>query len=62
LNRASSSKNLGTNLKELHNSTSTPKKPEGDNGNKKKKLKLNRVLCENEAWQEADIVFRELSK
>ncbi len=62
LDRASPSRNLGTNPKELHTPKSTSKKSKGDNGDKRKKLKFNRVLCENEAWQEADIVFQKLSK
>jgi hypothetical protein len=53
---------LGTNPKELHTPTSIPKKPKGDNRDMKKKLKLDKVLCENEAWQDIDIVFQELSK
>jgi hypothetical protein len=62
LDRASPSRNLGTNLKELHTLKSTPKKPKRDNGDKKKKLKLDRVFYENKAWQKANIVFRELLK
>jgi hypothetical protein len=54
--------NLGINPKELHTPKSTPKKPEGDGGDMKKKLELDKVLYENKAWQEANIVFRELSK
>ncbi len=41
--------NLGTNPKELHTPKSTPKKPEGDDGDKKKKLELDKVFCKNEA-------------
>jgi hypothetical protein len=48
LDRCSSSKNLGTNLKELHTPTSTPKKLKGDNGDKKNKLELDMVFCDNE--------------
>jgi hypothetical protein len=48
-NRGSPSRNLGTNLKELHTPTSTPKKLEGNGGGMKKKLELDKVLCENEA-------------
>jgi len=44
LNRASPLRNLGINLKELHTPTLTPKKPKGDGGDKKKKLKFDRVL------------------
>ncbi len=62
LDRCSSSKNLGTNLKELHTPTSTPKKLKGDNGDKKNKLELDMVFCDNETWWKADIVFEELSK
>jgi hypothetical protein len=50
------------NQEELHTPTSTPKKLEGDNGDKKKKIKLNNVLFENEAWQEANTMFQELLK
>jgi hypothetical protein len=50
------------NPEELHTPTSTAKKLEGDNGDKKKKLKLNDVLFENKAWQEFNIVFRKLLK
>ncbi len=53
---------MGTNLKELHTPKSTPKKPEGDGGDMKKKLEFNMVLYENKAWQEANIMFWELSK
>jgi hypothetical protein len=28
----------------------------------KKKLEFDRVLCKNEVWQKANIVFQELSK
>jgi hypothetical protein len=41
---------LGTNLEKLHTPTSTPKKLKGNSGNKKKKLGLDKVLCEKEAW------------
>ncbi len=54
--------NLDTNPKELHAPKPTPKKPKGDSGDKKKKLKIDKVLCENKAWWEADIVFQKLSK
>jgi hypothetical protein len=47
--RALPSRNLDTNPKELHTPKSTPKKPRGDGGDKKKKLELERVLCDNEA-------------
>jgi hypothetical protein len=40
---------LGTNTKELHTPTSTPKKMKGDGGDRKKKLELDRVLYENKA-------------
>jgi hypothetical protein len=50
LNKTSPSRNLGTNPEELHTPKSTPKKPRKDGGDKKKKLKLDMVLCENEAW------------
>jgi hypothetical protein len=50
LDRASPSRNLRTNPKELHTPESTPKKPKGDGGDMKKKLKLDRVLYNNEAW------------
>ncbi len=50
LDRTSPSRNLGTNPKELHTPKSTPKKPKGDGGDMKKKLKLDRVLYDNEAW------------
>jgi hypothetical protein len=62
LDRASPSGNLGTNPKELHTPKSTLKKLEGDDGDMKKKLKLDRVLCKNKVWQEANIMFQELSK
>jgi len=61
-NKALPSGNLGTNLKELHTPKSTPKKLKGNGGDKKKKIKLDKVLCENEAWREADIMFQKLSK
>jgi hypothetical protein len=50
LNRASPSGNLGTNPKELHTSKSTPRKLEGDGGDRKNELKLDRVLYKNKAW------------
>jgi hypothetical protein len=53
---------LGTNTKELHTGTSTPRKLEEDDGDKKKKLKLDKVFYENEALRKADIVFWELLK
>jgi hypothetical protein len=62
LDRALPLGNLGTNPKELHTPKSTPKKPKGDSGDMKKKLKVDKVLYENKAWQEANIVFQELSK
>jgi hypothetical protein len=62
LDRASPSRNLGTNPKELHTPKSSPKKLEGDDGDMKKKLELDRVLYENKVWQEADTMFQELSK
>jgi hypothetical protein len=60
--RALPSRNLDTNLEELHTPKSTPKKPKRDGGDKKKKLKLDKVLYKNKVWQEADIVFWELLK
>ncbi len=57
LDRASPSGNLGTNPKELHTPKSTTKKFKKGNGDKKKKLKLNKVLCKNKAYLEADTVF-----
>ncbi len=54
--------NLDTNPKELHAPKPTPKKPEGDNGDKKKKLELDNVLCETKALWKVNIVFRKLSK
>jgi hypothetical protein len=48
-NIGSPSRNLGTNLKELHTPTSTPKKPKGNSGAMKKKLELDKVFCKNEA-------------
>jgi hypothetical protein len=62
LDRASPSRNLGINPKELHTPKSTPKKLEGDDGDMKKKLELDRVFCETKVWQEADTMFQELSK
>ncbi len=62
LDRALPLGNLGTNPKELHTPTSTPKKLEGNGGDKKKKLKFDRGFYDNEAWREVDIVFRELLK
>jgi hypothetical protein len=44
------SRNLDTNPKELYAPKSTPKKLEGDGGDKKKKLDLEMVLYENKAW------------
>jgi hypothetical protein len=40
---------MGTNLEELHTLKSTPKKLKGYGGDKKKKLKLDKVFCENDA-------------
>jgi hypothetical protein len=37
-NRVSQSRNLGTNLEDLHTPTIIPKKPKRDGGDKKKKL------------------------
>jgi hypothetical protein len=54
--------NLGTNTKELHTRTSTPRKLKKNDGDKKKKLKLDRVFYENEALREANMVFWELLK
>jgi hypothetical protein len=48
-NRTSASRNLGTNPKELHTPTSTPKKLERNNGDNKKKLEFDKVFYENEA-------------
>ncbi len=62
LDKTSPSRNLDTNPKELHTPTSTPKKPKGDGGDKKKKLEFDRGFYNNEAWQEVDIVFRKLLK
>jgi len=45
-NKASPTRNLGTNLKELHTPKSTTKKLEGDNGDRKKKLQFDRVFYE----------------
>jgi hypothetical protein len=50
LDRASPLGNVGTNLEELHTPKSTPKNPKGDDGDIKKKLEFNKVLCKNEAW------------
>ncbi len=61
-NRALPLGNLGTNPKELHTPKSTPKNLKGDNGDRKNKLELDKVLCKNEAWQEANVMFREFSK
>ncbi len=47
--KASPSRNQGTNPKELHTPTSTPKKPKGDDGDRKKKLKLDKVFYEKKA-------------
>jgi hypothetical protein len=60
--KTSPSRNLGTNPKELHTPKSAPKKPKGDGGDRKKKLELDKVLCDNEAWRKVDIVFQELLK
>jgi hypothetical protein len=60
LDRTLPSRNLSTNLENVHTPKSTSKKPKGDNGDRKKKFALDRVLCENEAWQEADIISRTL--
>jgi hypothetical protein len=49
LNRALPLKIIGTNPKELHTPTSTPKKLKRDGGDMKKKLEFNNVLFENEA-------------
>jgi hypothetical protein len=48
---------LGTNPEELHTPISTPKKLEKNNGDRKKELELDRVLCENKVWRQVDIVF-----
>lgn len=50
LDRALLSGNVGTNIEGLHTPTSIPKKPKGDDGNRKKKLELDKVLYENKAW------------
>ncbi len=47
-NKALPSRNLGTDLEELYTPTSTPKKLERDSGDRKKKLKLDKVLYKNE--------------
>jgi hypothetical protein len=60
--KASPSKNLDTNPKELHTPKSTPKKPRGDGGDRKEKLELNRVFCKNKVWRKVDIMFHELLK
>jgi hypothetical protein len=62
LNRTSPSGNLGTNPHELHTPTSSPKKPKGDDGDRKNKLKHDKVFCEDEVEQEVDTMFQELSK
>jgi hypothetical protein len=49
LDRALLSRNVGTNIEELHTPTSIPKKPKGDDGNRKRKLELDKVLYENKA-------------
>ncbi len=49
-NRALPPRNLGTNPKELHTPTSTPKKPVGNSGDRKMKLKIDRVFYEKKAW------------
>jgi hypothetical protein len=49
-NKTSPSRNLGTNPRELHTPKSTTKKPKGDSGDRKKKLELDMVFCENKAW------------
>jgi hypothetical protein len=49
LDKASPSRNRGTNLKELHTPTSIPKKPKGDDGDRKKKLELDKVFYEKKA-------------
>jgi len=56
-NRTSPLRNLGTNKEELHTSTSIPKKLEGDGGDMNKKIEGDKVLYNNEAWREVDIVF-----
>jgi hypothetical protein len=48
-NKASPLRNLGTNTEELHTPTSTPRKPKGNSGDRKKKLELDRVLYKNKA-------------
>jgi hypothetical protein len=50
-------RNLGTNIEELHTPTSIPKKLEGDGGDRMKKIEGDKVLYNNEAWREVDIVF-----
>jgi hypothetical protein len=57
LDRALLSRNVGTNIEELHTPTSTPKKSKGNDGNRKKKLELHKVLYKNKAWRKIDIVF-----
>jgi hypothetical protein len=39
---------MGTNLKELHTPPSIPEKLKIDSGDKKKKLELDKVFCDNE--------------
>jgi hypothetical protein len=53
---------LGINPKELHTPKSTPKKTKRRRWGHEEELELDRVLCENEAWQKANIVFQKLSK
>jgi hypothetical protein len=62
LNKVSPSRNLSTNPRELHIPKSTPKNPKGNNEDIKNKSKLDKVFCKNEAWQEANIMFREVLK
>jgi len=49
LDRASPSRYMSINLEKLHTPKSIPKKLEGDGGDKKKKLELDKVFYENEA-------------
>jgi hypothetical protein len=41
---------LGTKKQELHTPTLTPKKLKKDNGDKKKKLELDKMICDNANW------------
>ncbi len=56
--KASPMTNLHAHPPNLRTPTSSYKKLETHVGDRKKQLKLERIFCENVAWQKVDDVFR----